>query len=92
MALPLFIFHLIDPVRRMMEATKVKINVWPEKNTNIKPFVKRIMDNEDYETVNDDAITSTGKSLLELAVQSRLLHFTDVCKWLYNFVSIVNPI
>lgn len=88
----MFLHYLIDPVRRMMEATKVKINVWPEKNTNIKPFVKRIMDNEDYETVNDDAITSTGKSLLELAVQSRLLHFTDVCKWLYNFVSIVNPI
>ena len=74
----MFLHHLIDPVRRMMEATKVKINIWPEKNINIKDFVKQIMEGEDYEKVNEEAVNCTAKSLLELSVQSRLLHFTKV--------------
>ena len=51
-----FLHHLIDPVRRMMEGSKVRINIWPEKDMNIKPFVKQIMEGEAYDDVNNAAI------------------------------------
>lgn len=69
---------LIDPVRRMMEGQRIGVNIWPEKNVNMQPFVVQIMNGENYGQVSTKAKDATGKNILELSVQSGLLHFTKV--------------
>ena len=73
-----YLHLLIDPVRRMVDGRNFGINIWPEKNVNIRPFVIKIMNGEGYRQVSAKAKEATGKDLLELSVQSRLLHFTKV--------------
>ena len=73
-----YLHLLIDPVRRMMEGRRIGINIWPEKNVNIRPYVVQIMNGEDYGNVSNKAKDATGKGLLELGIQSGLLHFTKV--------------
>lgn len=73
-----YLHLLIDPVRRMIEGRRIKMNIWPENDANIKPFILKIMVGEDFDTVNQDAYDTMGKYILELSVQSRLLHFTKV--------------
>ena len=73
-----YLHWLIDPVRRMLEGRKIKINTWPEKDANIKPFILKILNGEGFDTVNQESFDTMGKHLLELSVQSRLLHFTQV--------------
>ena len=73
-----YLHWLIDPVRRMMEGSRIGIDTWPEKDASIKPFILKIMNGGDFETVDKESIDTTKRSLLELSVQCRLLQFTEV--------------
>ena len=62
----------------MMEGRRIGIDTWPEKDASIKPFILKIMNGGDFETVDKESIDTTQRSLLELSVQCRLLQFTEV--------------
>ena len=69
---------LIDPVRRMMEGRRIGIDTWQKRDAEIKPFILKIKNGKEFQTVDEEATDLVGKSLLELSVQYRLLNFTKV--------------
>ena len=71
--------YLINTDKRMMFLMKFGINICPERDTTIKPFIVQVMDGKrNFDQVVEDAKEATGKSILELMVQSRRIHLTKV--------------
>ena len=54
-----YLHWIIDPVRRMMEGRRIGIDTWPEKDASIKPFILKIMNGGDFETVDKESIDTT---------------------------------
>lgn len=76
--------YLINTDKRMMFLMKFGINICPERDTTIKPFIVQVMDGKrNFDQVVEDAKEATGKSILELMVQSRRIHLTKVSTYFY---------
>ena len=75
----ILLHKLIDPVFRMRFAKKLGMTIWPPRDMFWLKFVNQLLDKEDFDSCNNSAIAETGKSLLELSIQSRLFGFTKVC-------------
>ena len=74
----IFLHYLINEARRMVLFQKIKIDTCPQRDAPTKQFIIDIMDGEDFEEVQKQAKEATGKSILELMVQSRRIHLTKV--------------
>ena len=71
--------YLIDVEKRMMILAKIGIDTCPERDASIKPFIVDIMeDKKSFEDIEKEAKDASGKSILELMVQSRRIHLIKV--------------
>ena len=72
-----FLHYLIDNEKRLMSFRRIGIDTCPEREASIKQYIIDIMDGK-FKEVEKVAKEATGRSVLELMIQSKRIHLTKV--------------
>ena len=72
-----FLHYLIDNEKRLMSFRRIGIDTCPEREASIKQYIIDIMDGK-FKEVEKVAKEATGRSVIELMIQSKHIHLTKV--------------
>ena len=79
--------YLIDTEKRMMFFKKIGINICPERDTFIKPFIVDIMEGKrKFDEIDKEAIDKHEMPVLDLMIKMKRLHMTKVCSFFHHAV------